>query len=116
MSAVQIRAPRPLILGSNPFEYPSVFVIAEILVSGRVQGVYYRAFAQDAAVRLGLTGYCRNLPDGSVEVVAEGAREVIEILIDQLRTGPPRARVEDLKVNWKPAENSFKDFSIRYRS
>ena len=89
---------------------------AEILVSGRVQGVYYRAFALDTAVRLGLTGFCRNLPDGRVEVVAEGDREVIEVLIEQLRIGPPRARVEDVHVNWKPAEKSFKDFSIRYRS
>jgi len=89
---------------------------AEILVNGRVQGVYYRAFAQEAALQLGLTGFCRNLPDGGVEVVAEGDREVIEVLIERLRIGPPRARVEDVQVNWKPAEKSFKDFSIRYRS
>jgi acylphosphatase len=88
---------------------------AEILVSGRVQGVYYRAFAQEAALRLGLTGFCRNLPDGSVEVVAEGDREVIEILIDQLQIGPPRAKVEAIQVNWKTGEKSFKDFSILYR-
>ncbi|MBI3596717.1 MAG: acylphosphatase [Nitrospirae bacterium] len=93
-----------------------ILIAAEILVSGRVQGVYYRAFTQEAALRLGLTGFCRNLPDGRVEVVAEGDREVIETLIDQLRIGPPRARVEDIQVNWKPAEKSFKDFSIRYRS
>ena len=90
-------------------------VCAEILVSGRVQGVYYRAFTQEAALRLGLTGFCRNLPDGSVEVVAEGDREVIEILIDRLRIGPPRAKVEAIQVNWKTADKSFKDFSIQYR-
>jgi len=89
---------------------------AEILVSGLVQGVYYRAFTQEAALRLGLTGFCRNLPDGRVEVLAEGDRAVIEILIDQLRSGPPRARVEDVQVRWKAAEKSFKDFSIRYHS
>ena len=91
-------------------------VSAEILVSGRVQGVYYRAFTQEAARRLGLTGFCRNLPDGRVEAVVEGEKDVIEALIEQLRVGPPRAKVEDLRVVWKPAEKRFKDFSIRYDS
>ncbi len=89
-------------------------VCAEILVSGRVQGVYYRAFTLQAAGRLGLTGSCRNLPDGRVEVIAEGDRDVIEILIGQLRVGPPRAKVEAVHVYWKPAERRFKDFSIQY--
>jgi len=89
-------------------------VCAEILVSGRVQGVYYRAFAQEAARRSGLNGFCRNLPDGHVEVIAEGDRDVIEALVEQLRVGPPRAKVADVLVHWKPAERQFKDFSIRY--
>jgi acylphosphatase len=87
---------------------------AEIRVSGRVQGVLYRAFAQEAARRLGLTGFCRNLSDGSVEVVAEGQKEIIGALIEQLRKGPPRARVEDIRVQWRPAERLYNDFSIRY--
>ena len=91
-----------------------MFICAEILVSGRVQGVYYRAFTQAAAQRLGLSGFCRNLPDGRVEVIAEGDREVIETLVGQLRLGPPRARVEAVQVQWKPPEQRFKDFSIRY--
>jgi len=106
---MQIRAPRPVLSFT-------MSMCAEILVTGQVQGVYYRAFTQEAALRLGLTGFCRNLPDGGVEVIAQGDREVIEILIEQLRIGPPRARVEDVRVYWKPAENSFKGFSIRYRS
>lgn len=89
-------------------------VSAEIYVRGRVQGVYYRAFALDAALRLGLTGFCRNLSDGRVEVIAEGDREVIESLIQQLRRGPWRARVEDLQIHWKPGGGRYKDFSIRY--
>jgi acylphosphatase len=89
-------------------------VCAEILVSGRVQGVYYRAFTQQAAERLGLNGFCRNLPDGRVEVMAEGDRDVIERLIEQLRVGPPRAKVENVEVRWKPSEQRFKDFSTRY--
>jgi acylphosphatase len=89
-------------------------VCAEIFVSGRVHGVYYRAFAQQAARRLGINGFCRNLPDGRVEVIAEGDRGVIETLVEQRRVGPPRAKVEDVQVDWKPAEHRFKDFSIRY--
>jgi acylphosphatase len=91
-----------------------MFICAEILVSGRVQGVYYRAFTQQAAQRLGLNGFCRNLPDGRVEVTAEGDRDVIETLVEQLRVGPPRAKVEDVQVHWKPTERRYKDFSIRY--
>jgi acylphosphatase len=91
-----------------------MMVSAEIYVRGRVQGVYYRGFAQEAALRLGLTGFCRNLPDGRVEVIAEGDRDVIETLIEQLRQGPSRARVEDLQIHWKPGGGQFKDFSIRY--
>jgi len=89
-------------------------VCAEILVSGRVQGVYYRAFTRQAAQRWGLTGFCRNLPDGQVEVIAEGERTVVESFIEQLRNGPPRAKVENIQVYWKPSERRFKDFSIRY--
>jgi len=63
---------------------------------------------------LRLNGFCRNLPDGRVEVIVEGGRDVIETLIEQLRVGPPRAKVEDLQVHWKAPEEQFKDFSIRY--
>ena len=89
-------------------------VCVEIYVRGRVQGVNYRAFTQEAAKRLGLSGYCRNLPDGRVEVRAEGERDLIENLIERLRVGPSRARVDDLEIVWKPAENTTGEFSIRY--
>lgn len=87
---------------------------AEILVSGRVQGVCFRDFTEEAARRLGLTGFCRNLPDGRVEAYAEGDRAVIEVFIEQLRTGPPRSRVENLSVVWKSAQRDFSDFMIHY--
>ncbi len=89
-------------------------VCAEILVSGRVQGVCFRVFTEEAAGRLGLTGFCRNLPDGKVEACAEGDRTVIEAFIEQLRIGPPRSRVEDLSVVWKSAQGRFSGFDIRY--
>ena len=64
------------------------------IVSGRVQGVFFRASTREQAQRLGLGGHARNLPDGSVEVVATGAEDAIETLARWLRHGPPRARVD----------------------
>ena len=69
---------------------------ARFLVGGRVQGVSFRAGTQAQAVRLGLRGHARNLPDGSVEVVAAGCDAAIDALEDWLRHGPPLARVERL--------------------
>lgn len=63
------------------------------LVSGRVQGVWFRGSAREQAERLGVTGYARNLPDGRVEVLACGAPEAVAELRDWLRSGPPMARV-----------------------
>lgn len=70
---------------------------ARFIVSGRVQGVWFRASARDQAVPLGLRGYARNLPDGNVEVLAVGDEAAIDELAAWLRQGPPRARVDDLE-------------------
>jgi acylphosphatase len=78
-------------------------IVAQVVVSGRVQGVCYRAFTKEAAVRLGLGGWVRNLPDGGVQAEIEGPREKVEKLLDQLRIGPPRASVTDVNVTWKSA-------------
>lgn len=63
------------------------------VVAGRVQGVFFRASAREQAVRLGLTGYARNLPDGRVEVFACGTADAVAALRDWLRSGPPHADV-----------------------
>ena len=89
-------------------------VNAKILVSGLVQGVYYRAFTETAATELGLVGYCQNLSDDRVAVEVEGDEAVIEELIKRLWSGPPRAKVTDVQVSWKPATGKFHGFSIRY--
>lgn len=70
------------------------------LVRGRVQGVGYRAFAQQKALELGLSGYAENLPDGRVEVVAEGPKEALEVFLHHLRQGPRLARVEEVEVSF----------------
>lgn len=67
------------------------------IISGRVQGVWFRASARDRAIALGLRGHARNLPDGRVEVLAVGDPDAIEQLAQWLRYGPPMARVEELE-------------------
>jgi len=67
---------------------------ARFLVSGLVQGVFFRASTREEAQRLGLTGHARNLPDGRVEVVAHGAPEALEALERWLWQGPPAAKVD----------------------
>lgn len=70
------------------------------LLSGQVQGVGFRAFAQRYALDLGLAGYAENLSDGRVEVVAEGPRSELEHLLVHLKKGPAHAVVEGLEVDW----------------
>ena len=84
-------------------------------IYGRVQGVFFRYFARDVAGTLGINGYARNLPGGNaVEVQAEGNKQQLEKLIEQLRIGPPGARVERVEINWAAYSGQFTDFSIRY--
>ena len=82
------------------------------IAQGRVQGVYYRAFASRNAARLGLTGYVRNLPDSSVEIYAEGERKQLEKLVEQLKAGPPGARVDNLELTWSEYTGQYSDFSV----
>lgn len=70
-----------------------------ILVTGRVQGVYYRASAKEMAMQLGVTGFVRNEPDGSVYIQAEGDSDAINQFIAWCRTGPPRAIVHQVQVD-----------------
>jgi acylphosphatase len=69
-------------------------VAARFVVTGRVQGVFFRASTRTEALRLGLDGYANNLPDGRVEVHAEGAPAALAALAQWLQHGPPLARVE----------------------
>ena len=87
---------------------------AHLYISGRVQGVFYRAHMRDEARRRGLTGWVKNLPDGRVEAVVEGEEEKIQELIDWAHLGPPAARVDDVEVHWEEPREEFDDFEIRY--
>lgn len=87
---------------------------AHVIITGKVQGVFFRASTQDEAVRLGLTGWVKNLPDGSVEAVFEGDKEKIEEIIAWCHKGPPWARVKEVKVKWEPYQKEFERFSVIY--
>jgi acylphosphatase len=88
-------------------------VRAQVVASGRVQGVAFRAAAVDEAERLGgLSGFVRNLPDGRVELVVEGERPAVEALVAWCRHGPRHARVEDLQVDWSTPRGGLGPFAI----
>lgn len=87
---------------------------ATIRVSGLVQGVYYRYSTKEKADELGLSGFVRNLPDGSVEVYAEGEEEDVKSLIEWCGQGPIGARVVRVDVDWDGSSLQLADFSIRY--
>ena len=83
------------------------------LVRGRVQGVFFRNFVQEAANATGITGYAYNRADRrSVEVVAEGPKAQLEKLLEQLRVGPRDAVVEDVEVTWSVAEGRIEGFRV----
>jgi acylphosphatase len=84
-----------------------------LYVSGRVQGVWYRASTQAEARTLGLRGWVRNLSDGRVEVLAEGPRDALAALRDWCRRGPPLAEVRALEEAWGEAEGGLPGFSTR---
>jgi len=83
------------------------------IVHGLVQGVFFRASTRDAAHRLHLVGWVRNLADESVEVLAEGDRPTLERLLGFLHQGPPDARVTQVEVEWNAAAGEFMDFRVR---
>ena len=84
-----------------------------ILVTGRVQGVGFRQFTAIRARALGLHGFARNLPNGQVEVVAEGERSALLGLLEAVGSGPPGAEVSGVKTRWTEAPASAGEFLIR---
>lgn len=78
-----------------------------IVVTGRVQGVFYRKSAKEKALSLGLTGEVKNQPDGSVAIIASGVPETLEQFVDWCKQGPPRAIVDRVSV----IREDFKKFN-----
>jgi acylphosphatase len=86
---------------------------AHIVVEGLVQGVGYRWFAATRAQGLGVAGFARNLFDGTVEVVAEGERSLIEEYVRDLRVGPRSAHVKNLRIQWEDPTFLQSGFAIK---
>lgn len=85
-----------------------------VKIEGRVQGVGFRHFTYKTALRLKLTGWVRNLPDGAVEAVAEGPQEQVEEWLTALKEGPPASRVEGLTIRRGSSEEAFDRFEVRF--
>jgi len=83
-------------------------------VRGRVQGVFFRAFVQRLARQLGISGYVRNLPDGSVEIRAEGEKSQLDVLAGYLRTGPPASNVTEVVIDWSEYTGEYTGFHVMY--
>ena len=88
-------------------------IAAHALITGRVQGVFYRAGTQREAERLGLAGWVRNLPGGQVEAHFEGARAHVETMLTWCEHGPPAAQVTLVETEWTQPEG-FSSFEVRY--
>ncbi len=85
-----------------------------ILISGEVQGVYFRSFIKERAQELGLTGYVRNAPDHKVEAIVEGHELKINKLIEICKEGPLGAKVSQVKATTQPYKGEFKEFRVKY--
>ena len=87
-------------------------VRAHLIVRGRVQGVFFRACTRDEAERLGVTGWVRNRPEGTVEVLLEGVEEEVDRIVEWCRQGPPIARVDEVSVEMASYRGEFGSFRI----
>ena len=85
-----------------------------VVVTGRVQGVWFRAATRDKAQQLGVNGYVRNMVNGDVEFVAEGNDAEVDRLIQWARQGPPLARIADIKVEVLQYDNEYTGFKVGY--
>lgn len=85
-----------------------------VIISGRVQGVFFRAYTQETALALKLKGWVRNLPDGRVEAVFEGEDTNVQAMLEWCKKGPPHAIVKKVDAAEEPPTGEFRDFRITY--
>ena len=85
-----------------------------VYISGRVQGVFFRAETQRAAIGFKITGWVKNMADGRVEAVFEGDDENMDKMLEWCHIGPPAARVEEVLTEEEPYTGEFRDFNIKY--
>ncbi len=85
-----------------------------LFISGRVQGVFFRAHTKEVAQNLGLVGWVKNLEDGRVEIIAEGKETDLQKLTEWCWQGPTGARVDDIEIIYEEPTNEFRSFEIKY--
>lgn len=85
-----------------------------VVVTGKVQGVMYRAYVQEAATNLGVTGYAKNAPDGSVLILAQGMPDILKEFVEYLYEGSSLSTVESLGVDWRSVGTTYSEFSVLY--
>ena len=85
-----------------------------VIISGRVQGVWFRASTKSKAEQFGITGWVRNTSDGNVEAVFEGDEKIIEEILEWCNHGPPLAKVDNVEIKKQPSSNDFDQFFIKY--
>ncbi|MFP4498952.1 MAG: acylphosphatase, partial [Vulcanimicrobiota bacterium] len=83
-------------------------------IEGVVQGVGFRYFTRQNAQAIGLTGWVRNAPDGSVETVLEGEEHEVQEMIKRLKQGPASSRVDNVDIQWEDYQGEFSTFSVRF--
>ena len=89
-------------------------VRAHIVVSGRVQGVFFRFATREKAKELGVSGWVKNSAEGQVEAVFEGEKAKVEQMVKWAKSGPPGAIVNNLNLSWEEYRGEFSNFEIRY--
>jgi acylphosphatase len=87
---------------------------AHVIISGRVQGVFFRMETMHAADRLGVLGWVRNRSDGTVEAVFEGDQAQVDAMLSWCQEGPSHARVTDVKIDWEKYAGEFTRFDVTY--
>lgn len=87
---------------------------AQVIVHGLVQGVWFRQSTKDEALRIGVSGWVRNLPDGTVEAVFEGGKKQVEEIVGWCHRGPSGAEVTKVDISWQKHKGEFSRFDIRY--
>jgi len=85
-----------------------------LFIKGKVQGVFFRASTQQKAQKLNLTGWVKNLPNGQVEVVAEGNSRNLKTFLKWIQKGPQLAHITSIDIYWEKPLNKFNSFSIKY--
>ena len=86
----------------------------ELIISGKVQGIFFRKFIKEKADLLNLRGFVQNEPNGTLKAIAEGEENKLKELVIYAKTGPKLAQITDLKTSWSNPTNEFKQFDIKY--